>query len=218
MRRQRDWGIRRALYWYLMTRLARLGVRVNYVFVASPLANRDYIELPDGYVNRAVSLEELAPFVDKVDGLDAAFFALAVAHDDWCIASFFHDQLVGYSFLSHSRTLASKQLDIIVPDGFSYSYKSWTDPEHRLARLSSSRLYHSNIAFPDSKRSFYYVETHNYASLLRGYRPLSQRRIHAGYIGWFTWFGRQIPFASRRALWLGVEFVPRGETRERYYA
>lgn len=215
--RSADWGVGRALYWYLMSLLAKFGIRLSYVFVGSPLANRDYIELPEGYHNRVVSLADLAPFVDRVEGLDAEFYALAQAHGDLCIGSFFNDQLVGYSFLSESRTRVNAQLDVIVPTGFSYSYKSWTDPQHRRARLSSARLYLSNMAFKDRKRAFYYVETHNYASLLRSYRPLGQRRIRYGYIGWITCFGRQIPFASRHARWLGVEFVPRGVTYERYY-
>jgi len=216
--RRADWGTLRTLHWYVMTLLARFGVRLSYVFVGSPLANREYIALPEGYVNRVVSLAELAPFVDRVSGLDAEFYALAQQHGDLCIGSFYCGELVGYSFLSESRSRVNEQLDVIVPTGFSYSYKSWTDPQHRRAHLSSGRLYLSNMAFTDRKRAFYYVETHNYASLLRSYRPPRERRLHFGYIGWVSWFGRQIPFASRRARWLGVEFVPRGAAHVRYYA
>lgn len=61
------------------------------------------------------------------------------------------------------------------------------------------------------------AETHNYPSLLHGYRHPRLRGLRMGFCGWITVFGRQIPFNSRRARWIGFEFVRREDHRRRQY-
>jgi hypothetical protein len=60
-----------------------------------------------------------------------------------------------------------------------------------------------------------YIETHNYLSLLRRARVPTQRRIPMGMCGWFTLFGREFPFNTRRAKWIGFEFVRKEDERVR---
>jgi hypothetical protein len=38
-----------------------------------------------------------------------------------------------------------------------------------------------------------------------------------GFCGWITIFGRQIPFTSRRARWVGFELVRNDDNRRRQY-
>ena len=66
-------------------------------------------------------------------------------------------------------------------------------------------------------RSIWYIEKGNFPSRMRGYRYPSQRGLKMGFVGWFTWFGKQIPFNSRTAKWLGVKMVRRGEGKPYLY-
>ena len=58
----------------------------------------------------------------------------------------------------------------------------------------------------------------NYASLLHTYKHPGLWTIRTGYVGWFTIFGRQVPFNTRWAKKIGFEFVMKDDSRTRYYA
>ncbi|MEM9620633.1 MAG: hypothetical protein AAF993_03230 [Pseudomonadota bacterium] len=201
--RLRLWGWRRSLYWLLMSALARLGLRLHRVDTA-PYRNRTpAAQLPDGYRTGYVPLAELQAML-PVDGLNSAFLKQAEAHGDICVANFYLDQLVGYSFYARARARVTDQLDILVPRGFEYVYKSWTHPEHRRRHLNKAR---ANLHQPAALTPVWYVETHNYASLLTHYRYPAGRPLRAGYLGWFSVLGRHLPFTSRQAKRLGLRLV-----------
>ncbi len=217
--RKDDWGLARTLYWYVMAAADKvLGLRLHYVFVGPTFANMQPVELPPGYSNRQVQLHELDAYAGRLPELDEAFLHGARERGDLCVGSFYGGELVGFSFLTSTRVRATDKLDVVVPTGFTYSYKSWTQPQHRRASLAGSRLFVMNQVHGNRLPALFYIETHNYPSLLRSYRPPREQRMHMGYIGWFGWFGRQFPFASRRAKWIGMEFVPRGAVYERFYS
>lgn len=219
--RRRDWGLKRALHWQLMHALSKVGVRVHYVIVGGGMLEIVGETTPlvsAGYETRVIGLDELLPYASE-PGLSRAFLETAFGRGDRCTANFFNGQLVGYSFNAYVRARASEQLDVLVPPGFRYGYKSWTHSEHRQANLARMRGYVRRQTLPveHEQRNISYIETHNYASLLHGYRHPRLRGLRMGFAGWITLFGRQIPFTTRHARWVGFELVRRDDTRARQY-
>jgi hypothetical protein len=219
-KRIRDWGWRRAAYWQLMHGLKKLlGLHVHYVSVEGVSRSRPKPEVPPGYDTRLGGKEDFVPFIDKVPSLDAEFVEQAFARGDECTFTMFEGELVAFCFSSRGRTRVTEQLDCLVPSGFRYGYKDWTHENHRRRNLSKMDKFLRN-AFcerPSHERRIVYIETHNYASLLHGYRHPRERDIRMGLVGWIDLFGRQIPFSSGRAKWLGFEFVRREDDRPRQY-
>jgi hypothetical protein len=221
--RKRDWGLRRALYWEVMNLLRRtIGLRVHYVTVGADLKRpHENVrpEVPPGYDTRIVGLDDLLPYADRMPDLSAEFLHDAFARGDECAANFFGDELVGYGFICRTRCRASDQLDVLIPKGFRYSYKDWTHVDHRRKNLSRMRghVRFTTMPRPFEERSIYYVETDNYASLLHGYRHPRERGLRMGLCGWFSLFGRQIPFSGRKAKWIGFEVVRREDAGRRQY-
>jgi hypothetical protein len=222
-KRRADWGLRRTLYWYLMHTLAKAGIRLHYVRVGADMREILRIEerpqVPDGYDTRVVGLEEMLPHAGAVPDLDREFLEASFARGDRCTANFFNGELVGFSFGTHQRARATPQLDVLVPSGFRYGYKAWTHPAHRQRNLSRIRGYvrRQSAKSMHEERSISYIETHNYPSLLHSYRHPRDRGLAMGLCGWITLFGRQIPFNSRRAKWIGFEVVRKNDSGRRQY-
>ncbi len=220
--RKRDWGWGRALHWELMNALGKLGVHVHYVNVGADLREiigEEHPEVAPGYHTRIARLADLLPHVDSVPKLSREFLEIAFARGDLCVANFCAGQLVGFSFSSFVRARVTEQLDVIVPAGFRYGYKGWTHPDHRRQNLSKMRGYvrRKTTRCRHDQRSISYVATHNYASLLHSYRSPRLRSIRMGFCGWITVLGYQVPFNSRRAKWVGFEFVRNDDPGLRQY-
>jgi hypothetical protein len=220
--RRRDWGWRRALHWEVMSGLAWLGIRVHYVNIGADMQQiigEEKPEVSPEYDTRMIGFDEIVSYVDRVPGLSRENLETAFGRGDVCAANFYHGELVGFSFCSYTRARVTDQLDVLVPEGFRYGYKGWTHPDHRRANLQLMRSYVRRIANPADrdKRSLEYIETHNYASLLHRYRHPVSRKIRAGFAGWITIGGRQIPFSTRHARWVGFLFVRKGDLRRRQY-
>ncbi len=220
--RRAQWGSKRAIYWQLMHGLTKLGFRLHYVSVLGDM--RDILgeerpAAPPEYDTRPVCAEDMLPYAERVPDLSREFIVTAFGRGDICVANFHQGELVGFSFSSFSRARVTDQLDALVPDGFRYGYKAWTHPDHRKAKLSRMRGYVRRQAWPGHRqmRSINYVETHNYASLLHSYMHPRLRGIRMGFVGWVTVFGREFPFASRRARWIGFELVRKDDTGRRQY-
>jgi len=220
--RKRDWGLRRALHWEHMNLLSKLGVRVHYVDVGAnirEIIGEETPTVPPGYETRLVGLDDLLPFAGRVPDLSREFLHTAFGRGDIGAANFYGGDLVGYAFWSFTRARVTDQLDVIVPNGFRYSYKAWTHADHRRANLSSHRSYvrRQTRRASHEERMISLAETHNYPSLLHGYRHPRLRSLRMGFCGWITVFGRQIPFTSRRARWIGLEIVRNDDQRPRQY-
>jgi len=207
------WGLRRALYWQIMHALKVIvGFNIHYVKVGSGMRNvyEDVVPVfPEGYEVRMVGLEDLLPYSETEPDLSPEFLKQVFRRGDVCVASFYDTDLVGFSFQSGSRAPVTGQLDILVPERFLYIYKTWVRSDHRRKNLSQVQGYvrRQSRLEEDSTWGIWYVETHNYPSLLHSYLHPRERRLSAGFIGWITVFGREIPFRSPRAKWLGVELV-----------
>lgn len=217
-----DWGLRRAVYWQIMSFLARrLGMHLNYVFVSSGSSRmraQPMLESPPGYRVRVVDLSDLLPHAGTVPALSKEFIASATERGDNCVATFYGEALVGFSFQTSTRASVTRQLEILVPAGFKYTYKTWIHSDHRKKNLSQIQgSVRSHTSGPTSERGIWYVATHNYPSLLHGYRHPRDRALHMGFMGWLKVSGREIPFASRTAKRLGVELVQKGSLREGCY-
>jgi hypothetical protein len=219
----RDWGWKRAIYWQIMQPLGkRLGFHIHYVQVGADRPDLDdpvAPEIPPGYTARLGCKEDFLPALDKIRNLDQAFVDEAFHHDDECTVTFYGDELVAFSFNTRVKAPVTDQLEIVVPAGFRYGYKSWTHPDHRRNNLSAMGGFvkRTQGMRPFDERGIWYVETHNYPSALRSYRRPSERAIMMGLVGWFTIFGRQIPFASRHAKWIGFCFTRKDAPRNQYY-
>jgi hypothetical protein len=223
MGRVRDWGWRRAAYWQWMHLLKRMfGLHVHHVKVGGDrddLKSSEPPDVPPGYVTKVGCKADFLPFVGKVPGLDAEFVDQAFARNDECTLTLYEGQLVNFCFCSRDRTRVTPQLAVLIPKGFRYVYKDWTDPAHRRKNISrmGGFVRRNRLNRPWRERSLSYVETHNYASSLHSYRHPSERGIRMGYVGWFNLFGYHLPFSSRRAKWIGFEFVRREDERRRQY-
>lgn len=219
--RVETWGWRRAAYWLFMHGVARfLGIHIHYVRVGADrpdLVKPEPPQIPDGYEIRLVKLEDLLPYADRLSNLSRPFLEEAFAGDDECSAAFHGRDLVGFAFTKRSRAPVNEQIDVIIPPGFRYGYKSWTHPDHRRRNISRAMSYikQTEANRPFNERGISYIETHNYASLLHSYRSPSERSIAMGFTGWITLAGRQIPFNTRKARWIGLEFVRKGDHRVR---
>jgi hypothetical protein len=218
-----DWGLRRAVYWELMNFLGRRGFRIHLVGVGATrfdLFNPVPPEVPPGYDTRQLLKADLEPFVDKLTtDLTQDFLDQAFENEDVCVGTFYGDELVAFSFDSRTRTTVNDQLDVLIPEGFKYGYKAWTHEDHRRKNLSKMI---GNFKWKELKRDYgergiWYIETHNYPSRLHGYLHPRQWSVRVGYVGWFTLFGRQIPFNTRWAKKIGFEFVRKDDSRRRYY-
>lgn len=218
-----QWGLRRALYWSLMNLAQRtLGLHLHYVSYQSGMRavlRPKAPKTPDGYQTRLIAPAELMTYADAVPELNVDVVQTANLRGDECVANFYHDELVGWTFNARSRTAVTDQLDALVPNGFRCTYYTWTHPDHRQKRLGGLRIHVLRQARIGRalERSIGWVETHNYPSLLRSYRSPPERRINMGYVGWINLFGREIPFNSRRAKWIGFEFVRKERNRVRQY-
>ena len=177
-----NWGYGRTLHWALMRLMNRLtGLRIHYVLVTMNPDEREPTPMPDGYTARIISIADLRPHAVDNEELDAEFLDLAEERGDVCFANFCGDELVGFSFETLERARATMQLDVLIPQGFSYGYKGWTHPDHRLKGLN---LIRGDVSRERSNRppSVFYIETTNYASLLRRYRSPSQSPTASGLL------------------------------------
>lgn len=200
--------------------LARgLGLRVHYVLVGSGsgrVLRQDAPEVPAGYRVTMADLDTLLPYAD-LPNLPLSFLQAAFAEGDVCVASFHQQALVGFSFQSTTRAPVTDQLDVLIPPGFRYTYKTWVHADHRRRNLSQIQNYVRAHSRPSDDRlsGVWYVETHNYASRLHSYRHPRDRALSIGLIGWFSFRGREIPFRTPAARWLGIELVRREDRRPR---
>ena len=222
-KRVKDWGLRRALYHQLMCTLQRF-VDFELAYVGAGVDQRrkrdlEPPEVPADYDTRIVDIEELFPFVSEHTDLTEHFLRTAIENGDQCVANFFKGQLVGYGFSTRTRAVVTDQIHVTVPDGFRYGYKTWTDPEHRRMHLTRMRGFVRRRENPSdyTETHVWYISTHNYPSLLHGYRHPRERGVRMGFVGYVSVLGRQIPFNSRKANWIGFRFKRNDDNRKYYY-
>lgn len=222
--RIRDWGWQRAIFWQIMHTLKEyFGITLSYVRVGADrtdLRDPNPPEMPPGYDVFVATKEDFEPFVGKVEFLDREFVDNAFANGDEASIALYDGELVGYSFATRVKARVTSQLELHVPKNFRYGYKAWTHEDHRrrnVSRMMSHVRIFNNPMRRWEERGIWIVFVHNYPSLLHSYRHPSERSIRMGYVGWITLFGRQIPFNTRKAKWIGLELRRQGDERVRQY-
>ncbi len=219
-----NWGLRRAAYGFVMAVLARTGFHLHNVDVGADrydLMEDTQPPTPDGYLTRICAKEDLLPYVGRHTELSDDFLNFAFDRGDVCSASFYEGVPVAYKFETRHRTEVNEQLDVLIPRGFVYSYRAWTHPDHRRRGLTSACAYElSRKRYEEHclDRVIWYVETHNYPSLLHAVDSPKTWSLLMGYVGWFKIFGRMVPLNSRWASKIGFVFVRSEDDRVRMAA
>ena len=222
--RIKAWGLRRALHAFIMQAFAKAGFHIHDVEVGAErydLMDPNPPSTPTGYTTRICGKDDLLPFVGDETHLSQEFLEQAFARGDVCAASFFHERPVAYKFETRNRTQVTDQIDVIIPEGFVYSYKAWTHLDHRQLGLTRACAYELIRKRRDERchdRVIWYVEKHNYAALLHGPNHPREWSLLMGYVGWLTLFGKQIPYNSRWANRIGFIFVRVDDDRPRMVA
>ena len=221
------WGWRRAIAWYFFEALKRfLNLHIYRVWTSSgpDIAWESLLpkNIPEEYPTHILQPVELVQFSTPENDLPVEFLEEAQARHDKCGASFYEGNVVSYGFASHSRAPVTSKLDMVVPPGLVYHYKAWTHRDHRRKGIT---LYRSKAYIEDMiqsgekpKRGFWYMEYHNYPSLLTGrYEPPEQRPIYLGIVGWAQYFGQLFIYNGRKAKWMGTVLVRKDESPTRTY-
>ena len=201
--------------------LNRLGVSINYVYVGP--AEKDPLkagppEVPLGYETRAGTLQDFVHFAEQGHDYDLFAIERQLAYGDLCAVTVFEGELVGYRFVTTARAPVTEQLFTVIPDGFRYAYKAWIHADHRRKNLDSKAVWVLKQMEPAGhrQRNIWDVACNNYASLLHGYVNPRYRSMRVGVVGWVTLFGKQWPFASRGAKWVGFDFRRDGANERQY--
>lgn len=221
-----EWGLPRMFAFYVFTLLEKwFGFHVYRVWVSSGLfgAKLDQLPqaIPEAYPTRRVEPRDLIPYVSAENKLSEAFLKGAQARGDVATVVFHKEKIVSYGFESHTRTPFEHGLELIVPPGFRYGYKSWTHSDFRrkgLTKLISKVKWDERRAQGRLKRRIWYIKFHNYPSLLTDvYEPPHQRPIHVGTLVVLKIIGRTLCFNSRRAKWFGSVLVRKSQPAYRTY-
>lgn len=214
------WGTARALNFILGNLLNRLGISINYVFVGADdgLPKTEAPEIPTGYETRLGTYQDFVDFESQEYGYNLKQVERYFANGDRCAVTFYNGTMVGYRFNTDVEAGVTDQLSVSIPDGFTYAFKAWVHAEHRRKNLDARAVWTIAQSRPANcrERHIWYIATHNYPSLLHGYINPKARSLRVGLVGWITVFGKQLPFASRGAKWLGFEFQRDGRVPRQY--
>ena len=95
-----QWGTTRALNVLLGGLLNRLGININYVFVAANngLPRNQAPDIPPGYETRPGKLQDFLDFDGKGYDYDLSSIETSFTNGDHCAVTFFDGILVGYRF------------------------------------------------------------------------------------------------------------------------
>lgn len=174
-----------------------------------PLLEAPHLLPPEGIEVRYPSQAELDEACARGDMLlDKARIDASLARGDICSASFAGDEMVGYAWNAYTMAPHIDDIWIEFQAPYRYGYKSFVHPDHRGQRISNGMAGHSD---PDSiqmgfTQAISFVETHNYKSIRSNRRHPGREFI--GFAGYFSLFGRVIPFRTRSVKKLGFRFVP----------
>lgn len=171
----------------------------------------DWPDVP-GYETRAVDAEEFdRELCEELCGRD---YRWAFERGDLCAASSFDGRIVGYNFTTVHPTRVADGLVFVFPDGFVYSFASFTSPSHRGRKLDPDRWKVSREVRRQrtgrEPASIWYVNITNLESLA-SIRHSNIRPIVRGYAGFVRLFGRWFTFASPACRRFGAGFE-RAET------
>ncbi len=203
-----DLPLYRKLYGTLLRHLSSYGTRLLLVELGDNNPHISMPELPAGYTTRALEPLDLLPWANGGYDLSEAFLRQSAARGDRCVANFYHDQLVGYGFVTPNYAAVTEQVAVAVSKNLLYRYKGWTHPQHRRKHLSHARGRLNSRLFPPQpgQRMVSYVEAQNFPSRLK---HAEVRPVRLGYSLIVRLFGREMIFNSGVARRFGFRLVYR---------
>lgn len=201
------WGLARALYISVMTRLERwLGIHV-YRVRARPLVETPSLSpLPVGWLVRRVPHSELVELAgDDELGLSRKFVNSAFAETATMTAVFEHNQIVSYAFATLGGAPHDDEMCVQCESPYRYSFKSYTRPSHRGLRLSTYTSLYSDALFMrfGCTHAISYTHTHNFASIRT---ESSKGNCYIGIAGYFSIGGMKLTFRSPGCSRAGFKF------------
>ncbi|MCC7416184.1 MAG: hypothetical protein IT176_03510 [Acidobacteria bacterium] len=141
------------------------------------------------YTPTALDLSEaMRHAMDPAADLPSSFVEEACARGDRCFAVLHGGSLASYAWCSALPTPLDESLVVSVPPAWMYTYKAFTLPAHRGARLHGML---TALIVDDAARRSYRglmacVDADNFRSL-RSFTRVGA--VHAGVIGAIRWFG-----------------------------
>ncbi len=220
--RLHTWGWHRAVTALCIGLLRRLiGLRLCRVEI-SP-ARLDLMTsplLPQGYTLALVDCADLTQHTTLADSLPPEFLENAASRGDRCCAAFFNSEPVACRFETRERTSLTDQLDIVVPQDFRFTYKTWSHPDHQDRSLQDACAYLlDQFGFRNEwmVRTVSFVDVDDYESRLHEYVYPVHWRQHTGYIGWVSLFGRQFLFNTRWAKRTGLVLRRHDDFTKHYF-
>lgn len=183
-----------------------LGVHV-YLVRIRPM-DRDPLApcaLPD-IAFRRISSDELMKLSDDSRlGLGRDFIQAAIERGDLAFGGFDGSRLVTYVWRSSTSAPHKGGVWVRVNRPYNYAYKSYTRPSRRGHHLAPAIMLFSDAHM---FRQGYthragFVSPSNFSNLAAGKHMESET---IGYAGYFDWFGRCLPFATKAVKGIGFEF------------
>ena len=174
-----------------------------------PLFETPSLLPPEGIEVRYPTREELHAAADSGDMLlDKQRLDESLARGDLCSAAFDGDKMIGYAWNAFRTAPHIDDIWVEFQPPYRYGYKSYVLPGYRGRRISNGMAPQSDA---DSiKRGFThaisFVETHNYKSIRSSCRHPGRK--FEGIAGYFSLFGKVIPFRSPAVKRLGFRFIP----------
>ena len=136
-----------------------------------------------GYKTRVVEQTE---FLEKwSEELKQDDLAWPFQRGDVCTASVCQDEIVGFNFYTFQDTIVRDGLTFRVPQGYVYSFKSFTAPSHRGRKLEPDRWKasraHRNRVLGKDPKSIFYINVTNLESLAANKMSKSSTLGYAAY-------------------------------------
>lgn len=201
-------GIPKTLFRFVYRATQRL---VTFSICRVEHSSLDPMNWPDvaGYETRAVDCNEFHTHLcDELKGTD---FHWAFERGDICVASFYNQEIVGYSFSSYQPDLIRNELSFVYPRGFRYMFAARTSPSHRGNKLERDRWKVTRQAHKELNNAInpaiWYVDISNLESLATG-KSAPIRSYLIGYAGYIRLFGKYFCFSSPGCRKLSTGFMP----------
>lgn len=200
------WGIAKAFYRAVMTRLKRFCGLTLCVIIVRPL--RTAPPPPDNAHHRQYRLlteSELIEFsADKELALDPEEIKRNYARGDCCAGAIENAQLVGYLWRAYAPTWHDGNIYVDFGPTSRYAFKSFTRPAYRGQRiLNDISVSTEALNLRGRTHAIAFIETHNFPSI-KSARYNGNEFV--GYAGYFSVFGKILFFRSTGAAKVGFRF------------
>jgi hypothetical protein len=211
MAQVRHWGLRRALYHWLMHSL-RDRVTLCHVVVRPAQPESSYPPLSEGREARIANMEELTTAAaDPVNDMNPQWLKGAIRRGELCAAVFEGKEMLSYTWRAFGPTPHENNLEVHFDPRYVYGFYSYTRPDYRRQGLQHAADFVSDRYLYDMgyTEGIGWIETHNYPSLISQQKRGAYR---VGYAGYLYLLGKIYTFRSPGARKYGFGFFPAAAT------